>query len=347
MRRGRLAGKRLPRIENVEVALPDGTLSLPVYRAEAEGLERFVAKRSLRRIDPFARMALLASYLALEDAGGERPSPERIGVVFGTGYGSLGATFAFQDSVIDFGDKCASPTYFASSVHNALAAQVSISLDVQGPCQTLTGFEQSVGTSFALALSWLREGKADQVLVGAGDEYHPVLGYALARHPEFPKTPKPPVRPLDFDTCSYLPGEGFTAFLLGRERPGERAAYGNISVEFREGQAFSTGDPASVVFVAGQGRREEGAFWDCLRQAKAGGVRLGAHASLYGSLPTGQAFETAIAALCFRDGCLYTGDGKSALEPGSRMLCVGRDGSRIVISETYTLKDLSKHVKTH
>ena len=66
-------------------------------------------RKILKRMDRFAQFALVACEEAVKGAGlaMERIDPERIGVVFGSGYGPARATFSFQDSVIDDGDKCA------------------------------------------------------------------------------------------------------------------------------------------------------------------------------------------------------------------------------------------------
>src|SRR3972149_3161853 len=140
--------------------------------------KKYTDKRQDSRIDRFIQMALLSSFLAIEDSGLILDDRTRIGIIFGSGYGPLQTTFRFLDSLIDFGDKCASPTLFANSVHNSLASHVSILLKVQGPCLTVTCFEQTTFSVMTTAINWLREGTADYVLAGVGDEYCDVRGYA-------------------------------------------------------------------------------------------------------------------------------------------------------------------------
>ena len=135
----------LPNIVGEKIEGAHEEIDLKVYTAEVDGLDRFVPKRALRRIDRFNRMALMASFLALEDSGITITDRTRVGIVFGSGYGPLSTTFGFLDSLIEFGDKCASPTLFANSVHNALASQVSISMKIEGPSLTVTSFEATFG----------------------------------------------------------------------------------------------------------------------------------------------------------------------------------------------------------
>ncbi len=188
-----------PEAELACVATAAGERILCVYRAECLGLERFVPPRALRRLDHLSRMALLASHLALEDAAVEIADRTRLGLAFGSAFGPQSASDAFNDSVMDGGDRCASPSAFAGSVHNALASQVSIALRIEGPCQTVTAFGQTLGGVLSWADAWLARGEVDYVLAGAGEEVTPFRAFCAA-------------------SCGGRAAlsEGFCAFLLGR-----------------------------------------------------------------------------------------------------------------------------------
>lgn len=182
-------------------------------RVALEPLARFLPERRLRRVDRFSRMALLAAWLALEDAGGERFAAvdrERIGLAFGTGHGAQEPTYAFKDAIRRDGDRLAPPTAFAGSVTNAMAAQVTMALDIRGPCQTLATFERTVVEVLATAALWLEGGAADLVLAQMGDESSDVLHYAAAKLGGDRSATSLP--------CG--PGEGCVAFLLAREEAG-------------------------------------------------------------------------------------------------------------------------------
>ncbi|MEJ2543396.1 MAG: beta-ketoacyl synthase chain length factor, partial [Calditrichaceae bacterium] len=173
-----LQGKVKPNIEEKVIPASGGEKRLPVYQPIAAGLDRFIPKRALRRVDQFAQIALLSTYLAIEDAGIEFEDKSRVGVVFGSGYGPTRTTFKFLDNIIDDGDIGASPTHFANSVHNALASQASIFLGLTGPCSTVTCFEHTLSNVLLTAKDWLDQDVVDYVLLGLGDEYCDVLGYA-------------------------------------------------------------------------------------------------------------------------------------------------------------------------
>lgn len=321
-----LEGRAWPAIEMHTIETAAGPAPLPVYTARPEGLDRFVTKRAQRRLDSFTRMALLASYLAVEDARFQPPNLARVGIVFGSGYGPLQTTFQFQDGILDFGDKCASPTAFASSVHNAPAAQVSIAMGIEGPCQTLTCFEHTAPGVLLTALAWLGEGIVDYVLAGVGEEYCPLGGYGAK---SLGSEAGAGVEPLNFGHCTWSPGEGFVAFLLGRAAEA-RSPYGRIEeIAFiRDGaddpQAILARlEPCHALCLAASGSLKPGAGYQALC---ASGKPCAAHASLYGSMPVGLGFELAAAALALKQGVLYASASMpraaAPLPEAARLACV-------------------------
>ncbi len=128
-----LQGKIKPNIKEKIIPTANGEKILPIYQPVAEGIDRFIPKRALRRVDQFAQLALLSTHLAIEDAGIEFDDKSRVGVVFGSGYGPTRTTFKFLDNVIDDGDIGASPTHFANSVRKFLFFSVLQDLALRLP----------------------------------------------------------------------------------------------------------------------------------------------------------------------------------------------------------------------
>jgi 3-oxoacyl-[acyl-carrier-protein] synthase II len=332
-----LAGCRMPRIETEQVATARGTVAMPVYRVEGEDLETGLPKRQLRRMSLFARLALFTAFEARRDAGLDAwPDSARVGIAFGTGHGPLRVTFEFQDSVVDGGDRCASPTSFANSVHNAPASQISIAMGLQGPCQTVTTLGQTFAGTLLAAQDWLRHGEVDSVLALVGDEYCAMSGYAYALAGgarEFTT----PIRPFDLEACTSLPGEGVVAFLLGR--PGQPGRYGTVhSVHLGSGEMELERQrevmrSLRTVLLAADGQRVNGPAY---RAAVPEGVPVAAHAGLYGSLAVGGGFEALIGCLALaagqlapvsHSGSIAAGGGNGLrmpveLQPGDRIGCL-------------------------
>jgi 3-oxoacyl-[acyl-carrier-protein] synthase II len=278
MNKGRVATSR------ATIETGAGQKDIPVYLAETAGLEEFFQRRDLRRIDHHTKLALFAASLALKDAGRLGDSRDNTAVVVATGYGPHGTTFAFLDSF-------SSPTQFASSVHNAAAAYAAIFLKATGPSLTVSQFDMSVSSALLTAWCWLKEGCVDTVLFGAVDDYSSVLGYCYHRFFGLGDTPGLVMEPLQFDSQTAIPGEGSAFFVLSLEE--RRARYGFVS-KVESGGALRTdlaGGDQSLI-IGADGHRESGRHY----------VRLASRAQhcythLYGSMPTGQALDMAVASL--------------------------------------------------
>ncbi|MDR0466564.1 MAG: beta-ketoacyl synthase chain length factor, partial [Deltaproteobacteria bacterium] len=126
---------------------------------------------SLRRIPHYARMALLAAVRALDDAGWRQASDLRdVALVMGTAYGSPQMSMDFMDSILDGGPRLSSPTAFSHAVNNMGGGLLSLLLDLQGPCLTVSQFDLSFAGAAFVATTMLRAGRARRVLVGVVDE---------------------------------------------------------------------------------------------------------------------------------------------------------------------------------
>jgi 3-oxoacyl-[acyl-carrier-protein] synthase II len=311
----------LPTVEATPAEAADGkeTRQLSVYRASTEGLEEFFEKRELRRIDHYSKMALLAASLALKDAErfGERQGTT--GIIVATGYGPHRTTFAFLDSFLKEGNAFASPTQFASSVHNAAAAYAGILLKERGPSLTVSQFEMSVSSALLTAWCWLAEERVDRVLLGAIDEYSDVLGYCWETYFGVPGPGQTEISPLDFDRQSAIPGEGSVFLVLSRDK--SRMRHGcitGVDMGFLDRTTLDLSG-RNTLFIGADGHRETGASY---RTLVAGRKNLVCHTPAYGSLPTGQAFDVAIAAHQIGAG---TND-RLAVRTAAQCLKLGRNG---------------------
>jgi len=126
----------------------------------------------LRRVPRYARMALLAAVRALDDAGWrqDREKLRDAALVIGTAYSGIQMSMDFMDSMLDDGPRLSSPTAFSHAVNNMAAGLLSLLLDVQGPCVTVSQFELSFAGAVCAATTLLHAGRARRALVGAVDE---------------------------------------------------------------------------------------------------------------------------------------------------------------------------------
>lgn len=310
----------------VDVPFSRGKHPRSALLADTTGLEGFLSKRALRRADHFSRLALLGACLALEDAGQLQAPKDRLGVIIATGYGPTRTTFAFLDSVIIDGDVLASPTHFSSSVHNVAAAYLSKLLNITGPCLTVSQFEMSFGSALLTARQWLLENRVDAVLLGAVDEYCDVLGYCWGKL--FNGCPGGEMNPLDFSSQTAIPGEGAAFFVLSDKAGGQDVESSlcirDVSLGNIQDPGFALpADALLCIGAAGHLQCAQG-----YARALSKDHVATAYAPLYGSLPTGQGLDMAVACLTLRNSACFKQPGSLPEKAGFQT--IGPGGERFV-----------------
>lgn len=281
----------------LEIPTAERTVQIPAFRADTSGLDQFVPKRTLRRVDHYSKLGLLGAHLALADAGLLGSDLSRLGVVVASGYGATATTFAFLDSIIADGDVCASPTHFANSVHNSAAANISIMLGIKGPSLTVSQFDMSVASALVSARHWLAEGRVDAVLFGAIDELSDLVGYL--QHRRRGTEHSAAMAPLDFEKESSVIGEGAAFLVLTRAEGAE----GYCCIDAVETGSIYQGTltvPEDALLLLGaDGRSELGARY---RAAASSASTVACYTPLYGTMPAAAAFDLAAAAVLLREG---------------------------------------------
>ena len=291
-----LDGGRPPQLVFKNVVTAHGEVAVPIYRAPEVVLPPEVPESVKRRMPRISRMFHATVLEAMADAfgpGAVLPDPDRIGLVVGTGLGCLDSANTFHRRMILEGAAGLSPTLFASSVQNAMAAHLSISCGLRGPTCTVTTMEQSTFGAFRVAVDWLGNDLADHVVLAIGDELIDFNVYLLAHKAEIPHELTPRAA-----GCSVVAGEGVAVFLLSREDV--LAKGGTCGIE--DVQLCPERCPdVPRVSVAAFGA---GGQWARYQQWLARpSDEIDCHAQLFGSFITGSAIEAEIAALrVSRDG---------------------------------------------
>ncbi len=214
-----------------------------------------------------------------------------VGLVIASGYGASKSTFDFLDTMIDDDGRCPSPTLFANSVHSSAAAHLSIVLQLGGPCLTVSQFEMSPISALLTARQWLSQGRVEAVLFGAVDEMCPLLGYCYDRF--FGSPTSEGIEPFAWDRQSAIMGEGAVFMLLTRDRS-DITHYGFIE-DLDWARAHNARIPDDHAVVLGSDGHICCA--NTYRQFSDRGSARTAYTPIYGSLPGGQAFDVAIAAM--------------------------------------------------
>lgn len=200
LRRAWLDGAR-PRLQTSQVATARGPVDVSTYRIPPFTLPKLVPEAVERRMSRFSKISLITLAEALEDAGALTPeNSQRTGLVIGTAFGNLDFANSYQKRVLLEGAAGASPTLFSASIHNSLAAQLTLTFSIRGPNSTVATMEQTAIGSMRLAYDWIQQGAADRVVVVVGDELSEYHLYYLAHR-----------------DCDFPAGEGMHAFVLERE----------------------------------------------------------------------------------------------------------------------------------
>jgi len=313
LRRVLISGKCTPK--TLPQKTKNQTAELPVYICDTSPLEKFINKRALRRVDHFSKLAVLGSFMALEDAGVLQDDHQKLAIVVATGYGASRTTFSFLDTAFDDGDACASPTLFSNSVHNAAAAHVSILLNAKGPNLTVSQFEMSVPSALLAACQWLEDKIVDAVLFGGVDEYCNVLGYCWQRF--FRPNPAVRMKPLEWSNQSAIIGEGAAFFLLTRDE-GDKSKYGVITdIQIGHVRTFDPQSPEEVFLILGADGHKSSAH-HYARHIPCG-TRSAVYTPLIGSFPAGFAFDMAIAGLSIQNRTIYGTPGPAGENSGLKI----------------------------
>jgi 3-oxoacyl-[acyl-carrier-protein] synthase II len=174
---------------------------------------KHIAPGNLRRMPRLSQITIVAAKQALAEAKLPYHS-DRIGVVLGTGLGTLEETIQFMNSYLDHGPEGASPLLFPMSVMNAAAGQLALECQLRGLNSTVNHRDASALEAILFACHQLALGRADALLVGSVDELSPstLEGYRLMG-----RLSGSPLRPYDRDRDGLSPSEAATLFVLERE----------------------------------------------------------------------------------------------------------------------------------
>ena len=212
-----------------------------------------MAKKDVRKTDPFTHFAVAATREALADSGYEISpgSAERIGVYIGSGIGGLQLLERQHTVLTERGPRRVSPFFIPGMILNMAAGQVSILFGAKGPnlaCATAcaTG-SHAIGESARL----ISDGHADAMIAGGAEAVITPLAVAgfcsmkalSTRNDE----PEKASRPFDSGRDGFVMGEG-AGILILEELEAARARGANLYAEILgyglSGDAFHISAPS-------------------------------------------------------------------------------------------------------
>ena len=134
----------------------------------------FLENRKLKRLAKFSQTLCCVAKAAIEDSGirdeNHPIADERFGTIVTTTHGPLQVTFDYLTDLINEGPAFARPFLFQQTVNNVACGQVAIENKLKGVSSTIVG-----ASSVQYAISLLRKGVADAVMVAGQEELHPYI----------------------------------------------------------------------------------------------------------------------------------------------------------------------------
>lgn len=231
---------------------------------------KYLDARSARRMELFSQYAVVAALSAMEDAGicMEQEDPFRVGVIVGSGVGSLQAT---ENAVLKLNEKGPSrvdPLLVPKMIANMAAGNVSIATGAKGKCTNVvtacaTG-THCIGDAFrAIAYN-----DADVMIAGGTEAAICPIGVAGFMSLTALTTSQDPARasiPFDKDRSGFVMGEGAGIVIL-EELEHARRRGARILAEVTGYGA--TGDAYHITSPAEDGSGAARAMTDAMAEAR-------------------------------------------------------------------------------
>lgn len=129
----------------------------------------WISPMASRRMAKVMKRAVVTSKAALSYANLSTPDA----IISATGLGCVEFTEKFLQSISDNSEECLPPTLFMNSTHNTISSQIALSLNCHGYNNTWSHGIISFQSALADGVTLIRQGMAENVLVGGFDEMTP------------------------------------------------------------------------------------------------------------------------------------------------------------------------------
>jgi len=192
----------------------------------------YMDKRRARRIDRSTQFALVASKLALDDAGlsSDNIPSQRTAAIAGTGIGGLQTMEENFAALSEYGPHRVSPFFVPRLMPNAIAGQIAIEYGMRGPNFGVVSACASSAHAIGVASELIRSGLSDVAIAGGSEAALVRIAYAgftkIGAISKRNEDPQGASRPFDKNRDGFVMGEGGGFIILEeRERALERGAH--------------------------------------------------------------------------------------------------------------------------
>lgn len=188
-------------------------ITAPVYKD-------YIPANTIRRTSHILKMGISAGLMCL----GKEPIEQTDAIIVGTAMGCFEDTDKFLRSLLEHDERMLTPTSFIQSTHNTVAGQIALLVKCHG--YNFTYVHQNLSFEYALldGLLLLKEGEANNILVGGVDELIPPLCELFERAGHLKKTEEHTVPLWKSTGIGYVAGEGAAFFNLSAQAKKESIA---------------------------------------------------------------------------------------------------------------------------
>ena len=181
--------------------------------------KKYMDFKSAKRMEPFSQYAVVAAKEAMSDAGidMEKEDPFRVGVIIGSGTGSLLAIENATLKVEQKGPSKVDPLLIPKMISNMAAGNVSIATGARGKCTNVVTACASGTHCIGDAFRAIQYGDAEVMLAGGTEGGITPVGVAGFTNLTALSTSQDPLRasiPFDKDRNGFVIGEGAGVLVL-------------------------------------------------------------------------------------------------------------------------------------
>ncbi|PKM51120.1 MAG: beta-ketoacyl-[acyl-carrier-protein] synthase II [Firmicutes bacterium HGW-Firmicutes-7] len=181
--------------------------------------KQYMDRKIAKRMDRFSHFAVAASKEAIEMSGLDLESEDltRIGVIIGSGIGSLGTIEIEEQKLIEKGPSKISPMLIPKIISNIAAGNVAIRFGLKGMCTCVVTACASGTNSIGDAFRAIQYGTADVMVAGGTESSICPLGIAGFTSLTALSTTEDPLkasRPFDKNRNGFVLGEGSGILVL-------------------------------------------------------------------------------------------------------------------------------------
>ena len=190
----------------------------------AAEVKDFVAKkymdfRSAKRMELFSQYAVAAALEAMKDAGleMEKEDPFRVGVIVGSGVGSLQCAENAEQKILEKGPSRVEPLMVPKMITNMAAGNISIMTGARGKCTNVVTACATGTHSIGDAFRAIQYGDADVMFAGGTEGAICPMGVASFTSLTALTTSTDPLRasiPFDKERSGFVMGEGAGVVIL-------------------------------------------------------------------------------------------------------------------------------------